>query len=123
MKENVIKALKEAQSQIVEDGWWIPTNDRGRGSTGVNFLKDSTLLDAYIHFAETGDNTECPNTESLDYVSVANFDEVQLEVLDEIMEYPNTCGLNREEVLGFIVCHEYYAMPYILFITHIGASN
>lgn len=123
MKENVIRALKEAKSQIIEDGWLIPTNDRGSGSAGVNFLKDSTVLDAYIHFAETGDNTECPNTQSLDYVPAANFGEDELEILDEIMEFSNTCGLKREEVQGFIVCHEHYDLPYTLFITHIGAPS
>lgn len=123
MKENVIRALKDAKSQIVEDGWWIPTNDRGSGSAGVNFLKDGTLLDAYIHYAETDDNSECPNTQSIDYVPATNFGVEEFEILDEIMEYSNTCGLNREEVIGFIVCHEHYDLPYTLFITHIGAPN
>lgn len=123
MNENVIKALKDAKSQIIEDGWKIPTNDLGSGSAGVDFLRDDNLLDAYIHFAETGDNSECPYTQSLDYVSAANFGEVECEILDEIMEHPKTCGLKREEVLGFVVCHEHYDMPFTLFITHIGAAN
>ena len=117
--ENVIEALNDAKRQLDVEQWWIPTNDRGSGSAGVNFLKEGEQLDAYIRFAETGNNTDCPNTEGIEYVPVADFDNTEKEVLDEIMQYADTCNVERDEVLGFIVCHEHYDMPYTFYITHI----
>jgi hypothetical protein len=40
-------------------------------------------------------------------------------VLDEIMQYAHIRNVERDEVLGFIVCHEHYDMDYTFFITHI----
>lgn len=117
--ENVIEALNDAKRQLDVEQWWIPTNDRGSGSAGVNFLKEGDQLDAYIKFAETGDNADCPNTKSIEYVPVADFGDTENEVLDEIMQYAHVCNVERDEVLGFIVCHEHYDMPYAFYITHI----
>jgi hypothetical protein len=114
-----LDALMDAKRQLDVEGWWIPTNDKGSGSAGVNFLKEGDQLDAYIRFAVTGDNTDCPHTNSIEYVPVANFGDTENEVLDEIMQYADTCNVERDEVLGFIVCHEHYDMPYTFFITHI----
>lgn len=119
MKEIVINALKDIKRQIEVEGWWIPTNDRGSGSAGVNFLKYGDQLDAYIHFAKTGDNTECPNTHRIEYLPVANFGDSEKEVLDEIMQYAHICNIERDEVIGFVVCHEHYDMDYTFYITHI----
>lgn len=120
MEENpALDALMDAKRQMDVEGWWIPTNDKGSGSAGVNFLKEGEQLDAYIRFAVTGDNTDCPNTNSIEYVPVANFGDTENEVLDEIMQYAHICNVERDEVLGFIVCHEHYDMDYTFFITHI----
>lgn len=123
MTQNVINALNDVKRQIEVEMWAVPTNDAGSGSAGVNFLSDNNqstdAIDAYIRFAETGDNTNCPNTNSIEYVPVADFGDTENEVLDEIMQYADTCGLERDEVLGFIVCHEHYDMDYTFFITHI----
>lgn len=119
MNGNVLEALNDAKRQIDVEQWWIPTNDRGGGSAGVNFLEEGEQLDAYINFAETGDNTGCPNTESIEYVPVADFGDTEKEVLDEIMQHAHVCNVERDEVLGFIVCHEHYDMPYTFYITHI----
>lgn len=120
MEENpALDALMDAKRQMDVEGWWIPTNDKGCGSAGVNFLKEGEQLDAYIRFAVTGDNTDCPNTNSIEYVPVANFGDTENEVLDEIMQYAHICNVERDEVLGFIVCHEHYDMDYTFFITHI----
>ena len=121
MEENpALDALMDAKRQMDVEGWWIPTNDKGSGSAGVNFLKEGEQLDAYIRFAVTGDNTDCPNTNSIEYVPVADFGDTENEVLDEIMQYAHICNVERDEVLGFIVCHEsYHDMPYTFFITHI----
>ena len=121
MEENpALDALMDAKRQMDVEGWWIPTNDKGSGSAGVNFLKEGEQLDAYIRFAVTGDNTDCPNTNSIEYVPIANFGDTENEVLDEIMQYAHICNVERDEVLGFIVCHEsYHDMPYTFFITHI----
>lgn len=120
MEENpALDALMDAKRQMDVEGWWIPTNDKGSGSAGVNFLKEGEQLDAYIRFAVTGDNTDCPNTNSIEYVPVADFGDTDNEVLDEIMQYAHICNVERDEVLGFIVCHEHYDMDYTFFITHI----
>lgn len=119
-KNSALAALMDAKRQIDVACWWIPTNDRGSGSAGVNFLKKGEELDAYIRFAFTGDNTDCPNTNSIEYVPVADFGDTENEVLDKIMQYAHICNVERDEVLGFIVCHEgYHDMPYTFYITHI----
>ena len=120
MEENpALDALMDVKRQIEVEGWTIPTNDEGSGSAGVNFLRDTEAVDAYIRLAITGDNTDCPNTDSIEYVPVADFGDIENEALDEIMQYADTCGVERDEVLGFIVCHEHYDMDYTFFITHI----
>lgn len=120
MEENpALDALMDAKRQMDIEDWWIPTNDRGSGSEGVNFLKKGNQLDAYIRFVVTGDNTDCPNTESIEYIPASRFGDIENEVLDEIMEYAHLCEVKRDEVLGFIVCHEHYGMDYTFFITHI----
>ena len=119
MEAKVINALKDVKRQIEVEGWAIPTNDEGSGSAGVNFLNDTDAVDAYISFAKTGDNTDCPNTDSIEYVAVADFGDSENEALDEIMQYADRCGIERDEVLGFVVCHEHYDMDYTFFITHI----
>ena len=118
-KNSALAALMDVKLQIAVEGWTIPTNDEGSGSAGVNFLTDTEAVDAYIRFAFTGDNTDCPNTDSIEYVPVADFGDTENEVLDEIMQYADTCGLLRDDVLGFIVCHEHYDMEYTFYITHI----
>lgn len=122
MTQNVINALNDVKRQIEVDLWTIPTNDDGSGSAGVNFLHDNQssidIIDAYIRFAETGDNIDCPNTESIDYVSISDFGEIETNALDEIMQHADNY-VEREDVLGFIICHERYDMDYTLFITHI----
>lgn len=121
MEENpALDALMDAKRQLDVEQWWIPTNDKGSGSAGVNFLKEGEQLDAYIRFAVTGYNTDCPNTNSIEYIPVADFGDTENEVLDEIMQYAHICNVERDEVLGFIVCHEHYNnMPYTFYITHI----
>ena len=118
-ENKALDALMDAKRQLDVEGWWIPTNDEGSGSAGVNFIKEGEQLDAYIRFAMTGDNTDCPNTESIEYIPVADFGEVENEALDEIMQYADTCCLERDEVIGFIVCHEHYDLDYTFYIAHI----
>lgn len=113
-----INALKDIKSQI-EEGWAIPVNDKGSGSAGVRFLDDTEAIDDYLHFAETGDNEEIPQCKSIDYVAVENFSDTEKNVLDEIMRYAESVNIERDEVLGFVVCHEHYDMDYTLYITHI----
>ena len=118
MKKNVIKALKEIKGQI-EEGWVIPTNDRGSGSAGVHFLNDTEVIDNYLHFAVTGDNDVIPQCNNIEYLAVDDFSQTENQILDEIMQYAASVNIERDEVLGFVICYEHYDMDYKFYITHI----
>lgn len=119
MKNNeVINALKDMKRQIEAEEWAIYTNDRGSGSAGVSYLDDASIIDKYLQYAKTGDNSSVPNCNDIYYLSVDDFDDEDNEVVDEILSCYGEC-LERSEILGFVVCDEYYDMNYTFYMAHI----
>lgn len=117
MKENVINALKDIKRQIEVEGWTIPTNDKGSGSAGVNFLSDPEVVDKYLHFAETCDNEDIPQCDGIDYISTEDFGESENEIINQILKCADF--VERDEIIGLVVCHEHYDMDYTFYLTHI----
>lgn len=116
--EKVISALEDMKRQIEEEGWQVYCNDRGSGSGGVSYIDNASPIEDYLYFAETGDNEKVPNCHNISYISVADFDEDDKEVIDEILDCYGKY-VTREEVLGFVVCHEHYDMDYTFYMLHI----
>ena len=116
--EKVISALEDMKRQIEEEGWTIFANDSGSGSGGVRQMDNSDGSGGYLNFAKTGDNENIPNTYDIYYIPVEDFDEDDNEVVDEILDCYGQY-VTREEVLGFVVCHEHYDMDYTFYMLHI----
>lgn len=116
--EKVISALEDMKRQIDVEEWAIYCNDRGSGSAGVRQVDNSDVIDDYLNFAKTGDNENIPNTYDISYIPVEDFDEDDNEVVDEILDCYGQY-VTREEVLGFVVCHEHYDMDYTFYMLHI----
>lgn len=119
MKNNeVINALEDIKRQIEVEGWTIYCNDRGSGSAGVRYIDDADIIDDYLHFAKTGDNKDVPHCDDIYYISAEDFDEEDNEVVDEILDCYGEY-FKRDEVLGLVVCNEYFDMNYTFYMTHI----
>lgn len=103
--------------QIEVEEWTIPSNDRGSGSAGVSFIRDTSAIEEYLHFAETGDNEKIPQCDDIYYISVDDFDSEDNEVIDEMLEYADF--VNREDIIGFVVCKEHFDMDYTFYMAHI----
>ena len=116
--EKVISALEDMKRRIEEEGWTIFANDSGSGSAGVRQVDNSDVIGDYLNFAKTGDNENIPNTYDIYYIPVEDFDEDDNEVVDEILDCYGQY-VTREEVLGFVVCHEHYDMDYTFYMLHI----
>ena len=93
-------------------------NDRGSGSAGVSSIDDASIIDAYLHFAKTGDNSEVPHCNSISYIPAGDFGVKENEVVDEILDCYGDY-VERNEILGLVVCHERYDMDYTFYLTHI----
>lgn len=106
--------------QIEDEEWAVYTNDRGSGAAGVSYIDNTnaSAIDGYLQFAETGDNENVPNCNDIYYISIDDFDDEDNEVVDEILYYYGEV-VERDEVLGMVVCDEYYDMPYTLYMLHI----
>lgn len=116
--EKVISALEDMKRQIEDEQWTIFCNDRGSGSAGVRQVDNSDLIDDYLNYAKTGDNENIPNTYDISYIPVEDFDEEDNEAVDGILDCYGKY-VTREEVLGFVVCHEHYDMDYTFYMLHI----
>lgn len=120
MKKNmeVIEALNDMKRQVEYEEWAIYTNDRGSGSAGVRYLVDIDVIDSYLYFAKTGDNSRVQQCQNLYYVPVNDFTEEENEVIDEILDmYPEE--IERDEILGFVIAQENYDMEYTFYMAHI----
>lgn len=116
--EKVIKALKDMKRQIEVEQWTIFANDRGSGSAGVRQVDNSDVIDDYLKFTKTGENSELPQCESISYTAVEDFDDEDKEIVEEILEYFGEY-VERDEVLGLVVINEHYDMDYTFYILHI----
>lgn len=116
--EKVIGALEDMKRQIEVEQWTIFANDRGSGSAGVRQVDNSDVIDDYLKFAKTGENTELPQCESISYTAVEDFDDEDKELVDEILENFGEY-VERNEVLGLVVINEHYDMDYTFYMLHI----
>lgn len=116
--KKVINALEDMKRQIEVEGWTIFANDNGSGSAGVRQIDNSDVIDYYLNFAKIGDNENNPNIHDISYIPIEDFDYDDNEVIDEILDCYGKY-FSREEVLGFVVCHERYDMDYSFYMTHI----
>lgn len=116
--EKVISALEDMKRQIDVEEWAIYCNDRGSGSAGVRQIDNPDIIDDYLKFAKTGENSELPQCESISYIEVGDFDEEDNEVVGEILESYGEY-VERDEVLGLVVCNEHYDMDYTFYMLHI----
>lgn len=118
MDKEVIKALEDMKRQIDDEEWVVYTNDRGSGSAGVDYVNDAGVIDNYLRFAKTGDNKSVPHCNDIYYISSSDFDEEDNEVVNEILEHFGD-SVEREEILGLVVCSEYYDMSFTFYMLHI----
>lgn len=116
--EKAIKALEDMKRQIEEEQWTIFANDRGSGSAGVRQVDNVDVIDDYLKFAKTGENSELPQCESISYTSVDDFDDEDNEICGEIVEQYSEY-VERDEVLGLVVINEHYDMDYTFYLLHI----
>ena len=116
--EKVISALEDMKRQIDVEEWAIYCNDRGSGSAGVRQVDNSDVIDDYLKFAKTGENSELPQCESISYTAVEDFDDEDKELAEEILENYGEY-VERDEVLGLVVCNEHYDMDYTFYMLHI----
>ena len=116
--EKVISALEDMKRQIDVEQWTIFANDRGSGSAGVRQIDNSDAIDDYLNFAKTGNNSELPQCESISYIDAEDFDDENNVIVEEILEYYGEY-VERDEVLGLVVCNEYYDMAYTFYMLHI----
>ena len=115
--KQVISALEDIKRQIDVENWDIPVNDRGSGSAGVRYINDSNIIDDYLYFAKTGDNSSIPQCDDIDYISVSDFGEDENEIINEILDV--TDFVEKDEILGLIACYEHYDMDYVFYFAHI----
>lgn len=116
--EKVISALEDMKRQIEVEQWTIFANDRGSGSAGVRQVDNSDVIDDYLKFAKTGENSELPQCESISYTAVEDFDDEDKELVEEILENYGEY-VERDEVLGLVVINEHYDMDYTFCMLHI----
>ena len=116
--EKVISALEDMKRQIEVEQWTIFANDRGSGSAGVRQVDNSDVIDDYLKFAKTGENSELPQCESISYTAVEDFDDEDKELVEEILENYGEY-VERDEILGLVVINEHYDMDYTFFMLHI----
>ena len=116
-KNEAIKALKDMKRQIEIEEWSIPANDRGSGSAGVSLIRDTDAINEYLYFAETGDNSNIPQCDSISYIPVSLFGELENEIVDEILDHVDF--VERNEIVGLVVCDEHYDMDYTFYMAHI----
>jgi hypothetical protein len=111
----VVKALQEVSENLC-DGWAIPTNDKGSGAAGVNFLgtNDVELIEKYIDKAIFNPN-------AFEYIPASEFGDEEEEIVAQMMSYPTVVAIEREEVAGLIVSHEQYeGNDYTFYIANIS---
>lgn len=117
-KNQVINALEDMYRQIEDEEWEVYCNDRGSGSAGARSINDANIINDYLLFAKSGDNESVPNCNNISYIPSDDFDaeddEVVAEILDTYEEY-----VERDEVLGLVVCNEHYDMDYTFYMLHI----
>ena len=120
MKQNekVISALEDMKRQIEVEQWTIFANDRGSGSAGVRQVDNSEVIDDYLKFAKTGENSELPQCESISYTAIEDFDDEDKELVEEILENYGEY-VERDEILGLVVINEHYDMDYTFYMLHI----
>lgn len=116
--EEVINALRDMKRQIEVEQWTIFANDRGSGCAGVRCINDANIIDGYLNFAENEDNENVPFCNDITYTSVKNFDEDDNEAANEILDCYGEY-LERDEILGLVVCHEHFDMDYTFYMLHI----
>lgn len=116
--KQVINALEDMKRQIEAEQWTIFCNDRGSGSAGVRSIDDASIIEAYLHFEKTGDNSDVPNCIGISYIPVGDFGEEENEITEEIFENYGEY-VEPDEILGFVVCHERYDMDYTFYLAHI----
>lgn len=116
--EKVISALEDMKRQIDVEEWAIYCNDRGSGSAGVRYTDDSDVIEKYLHYAKTGDNSEVLHCEGISYTAVEDFDDEDKELVEEILENYGEY-VERDEVLGLVVIDEHYDMDYTFYMLHI----
>ena len=116
--EKVISALEDMKRQIEVEQWTIFANDRGSGSAGVRQVDNTEVIDDYLKFAKTGENSELPQCESISYTALEDFDDEDKELVEEIMENYGEY-VERDEILGLVVINEHYDMDYTLYMLHI----
>lgn len=116
--EKVIGALEDMKRQIEEEEWAVYTNDRGSGSAGVRYTDDSDVIEKYLNYAKTGDNSEVPHCEGISYTAVEDFDDEDVKIVDEILDCYGDY-FERDEVLGLVVINEHYDMEYTFYMLHI----
>lgn len=116
--EKVISALEDMKRQIEVEQWTIFANDRGSGSAGVRQVDNTEVIDDYLKFAKTGENSELPQCESISYTAVEDFDDEDKELVEEILENYGEY-VERDEILGLVVINEHYDMDYTFFMLHI----
>lgn len=115
--KQVISALEDIKRQIDVENWDIPVNDRGSGSAGVRYINDSNIIDDYLYFSKTGDNSSIPQCDNIDYISVSDFGEDENEIINEILDV--TDFVEKDEIIGLIACYEHYDMDYVFYVVHI----
>ena len=116
--KEVINALRDMKRQIEVEAWVVYCNDRGSGSAGARCIDDASIIDDYLHFAETGDNEKVLNCNNISYISIEDFDEEDNELVDEILDCYGKY-VERDEILGLVVCHEHFDMDYTFYMLHI----
>lgn len=116
--KQVINALEDMKRQIEAEQWTIFCNDRGSGSAGVRSIDDASIIEAYLHFAETGDNSDVPHCNGISYIPLGDFGVEDNELVDEILDCYGEY-VERNEILGLVVCHERYDMDYTFYMAHI----
>lgn len=117
-KNEVVKALEDMKRQIDVEEWAIYCNDRGSGSAGVRYTDDSDVIENYLHYAKTGDNSEVPHCEGISYTAVSDFDEEDVKIVDEILDCYGDY-FERDEVLGLVVINEHFDMDYTFYLLHL----
>lgn len=116
--KRVINALEEMKYQIEAEQRTIFCNDRGSGSAGVSSIDDASIIDAYLRFEETGDNSDVPQCNGISYIPAGEFGVKENEVVDEILDCYGDY-VERNEILGLVVCHERYDMDYTFYLMHV----
>lgn len=115
--EKAIKVLKNIKRQIEVDLRYIPTNDRGNGSSGVGLLQDTFAIDLYIKVAKSGCESDLlPGISRIEYISEDDFTDYEDEICCEIVS--SFFFVDKNDILGLIAIHSDEA-GFTLYIAHI----